>query len=422
MGDVAADGDDQPLQPTLVAADGQGVEQRLGRVFMRAVAGIDHRGIDLLRQQRRRARLRVADHQKVALHGVEGGGGVEQRLPLVHRGGADGHVDHVGAQALARQLETGAGAGRILEEQVDQRATLEQVALGLPAAVEQGIGFGEVEQIRDVRRLEPLDGEQVLGRVRHGPDLRAAGRIRPAPRRCEAVGTQPDAPGVGSEKHARAWFSEEESLPQSAGGPASRTRPSPAYQVVCDAGEKEDLPRRWPSAHGTAAPRWGHDPPFELLYASRGRLTAPDCTLHAAAVSGSRRRTTSHRCRDDLVGCAILRKPRDAGQRFGRSHDCVWCGRAPAELLVRRESEDGGRKPHAYKCREHNTLRVASGSPSRTRTYDLGINSPALYQLSYRGTEPGAAYSPARQQCKPFMRGGGPERNRTAVEVLQTLA
>ena len=27
-----------------------------------------------------------------------------------------------------------------------------------------------------------------------------------------------------------------------------------------------------------------------------------------------------------------------------------------------------------------------SGSPSRTRTYDLAINSRVLYQLSYRGT------------------------------------
>jgi hypothetical protein len=26
------------------------------------------------------------------------------------------------------------------------------------------------------------------------------------------------------------------------------------------------------------------------------------------------------------------------------------------------------------------------GSPSRARTYDLRINSPSLYQLSYRGT------------------------------------
>ena len=41
---VAADRDRQPLEPALAAADGERVEQRLGRVLMRAVAGVDDRG------------------------------------------------------------------------------------------------------------------------------------------------------------------------------------------------------------------------------------------------------------------------------------------------------------------------------------------------------------------------------------------
>lgn len=62
-----------------------------------------------------------------------------------------------------------------------------------------------------------------------------------------------------------------------------------------------------------------------------------------------------------------------------------------------------------------------SGSPSWTRTNDLGINSPALYQLSYRGKEPGALIAVPRHLSKPPQRqrhvgDGGPERNRTAVE------
>ena len=47
MQDVAADRDRQPLDAALVAADGQRVEQRLGRMLMRAVAGVDDRAIDL---------------------------------------------------------------------------------------------------------------------------------------------------------------------------------------------------------------------------------------------------------------------------------------------------------------------------------------------------------------------------------------
>ena len=61
-----------------------------------------------------------------------------------------------------------------------------------------------------------------------------------------------------------------------------------------------------------------------------------------------------------------------------------------------------------------------SGSPSWTRTNDLGINSPALYQLSYRGTGAGAPNSSAAPYVKALRlhkkRPGGPERNRTAVE------
>jgi hypothetical protein len=41
--DVAADRDRSGAEPALAAADGQRVEQRLGRVLMRAVAGVDHR-------------------------------------------------------------------------------------------------------------------------------------------------------------------------------------------------------------------------------------------------------------------------------------------------------------------------------------------------------------------------------------------
>ena len=31
-------------------------------------------------------------------------------------------------------------------------------------------------------------------------------------------------------------------------------------------------------------------------------------------------------------------------------------------------------------------MKLKSGSPSRARTYDLRINSPSLYRLSYRGS------------------------------------
>ena len=44
MQQVADDRDLQPGEPALVLADGEGVEQRLGRVLVHAVAGVDDRG------------------------------------------------------------------------------------------------------------------------------------------------------------------------------------------------------------------------------------------------------------------------------------------------------------------------------------------------------------------------------------------
>ena len=170
-GDVAADRHDQAGDPALAALDGQRVEQRLGRVFVRAVAGVDDGGIDDLGQQVRRAGLVVAHDQQVAVHGVQRGRGVDQRLALVHRGRGDRHVDHVGAEALAGQFEAGAGAGAVLEEQVDQGAAAQQVALGLAGAVEQHVALGEVEQLADRGRFQPFDRQEMFLPVEHGASL-----------------------------------------------------------------------------------------------------------------------------------------------------------------------------------------------------------------------------------------------------------
>ena len=83
MQDVAADGDREPGDAALGAADGERVEQRLGRMLVRAVAGVDHRAVDLLRQQLDRAGRVMAHDQDVGPHGVERHRRVDQRLALL---------------------------------------------------------------------------------------------------------------------------------------------------------------------------------------------------------------------------------------------------------------------------------------------------------------------------------------------------
>ena len=52
-----------------------------------------------------------------------------------------------------------------------------------------------------------------------------------------------------------------------------------------------------------------------------------------------------------------------------------------------------------------------SGSPSRTRTYDLAINSRVLYQLSYRGKSKVGAYSKGRRRLPT------PHRRLNPIEI-----
>ena len=161
MHHVAADRDHQTFQPALVAADGQRVEQRLGRMFVRAVAGIDHRAVDLARQQFDRAGSVVPHHQNVRMHGVQRHRGIDQGFALAHRGGGDRHVHDVGAEPFAGDFERGLGAGRGLEEQVDLGAAAQRGALLVDLAVELDIFFGEVEQAGDIVSGKALDSQQV---------------------------------------------------------------------------------------------------------------------------------------------------------------------------------------------------------------------------------------------------------------------
>ena len=159
VGDVAADRHRQPLDPPLVAADGERVEKRLGRVLVGAVAGVHHRAAHFLGKQLDGAGRVMAHHQDVRPHGVERHRRVDDRLALLHRRIADRHVHHVGAEPLSGELEGGLGPGGGLEEEVDQRPAAEDrfLLLDLPAYFD-GL-FGEVDEAGRLRRRHSLDAQ-----------------------------------------------------------------------------------------------------------------------------------------------------------------------------------------------------------------------------------------------------------------------
>ena len=150
-----------PANPALVAADGQRVEQRLRRVLVRAVAGVDDGAFDLLRQKRHRAGRMMAHDEQVGAHGVQRHGRVDQRLALLHRGDADRHVHDVGAEPLAGQLEGGLGAGGGFEEEVDQRAPAQRRLLLLDLAADIDGGFGGIEEKGYILGRKALDPEKM---------------------------------------------------------------------------------------------------------------------------------------------------------------------------------------------------------------------------------------------------------------------
>ncbi len=195
VGDVAADGDRSPVHVTLGAADRQRVEQRLGRVLVPAVAGVQHRAVHLLRQQGHGARTRVAHDQQVGPHRVQRQGGVDERLALLHRGGLQRHVHHVGAEPLAGQLEARHRPGRRLEEQVDLRQATQRRLVPRAPAVQLDIVVGTAEDPADVLGRQRGDPQEMVVLEHCGPRNGAASK---ADRRLAASRSLGAAPGAAS--------------------------------------------------------------------------------------------------------------------------------------------------------------------------------------------------------------------------------
>lgn len=122
---------------------------------MAVIAGVDDVDVlaagvlQVLGDQVRGAAGFVAHDEHVGLHRAEVVHRVEQGFALF--GGRGGHVevDDIGRQALGGDLEGGAGAGAVLEEQIEHAlATQERQLLDL-ALGHLGEGRGGVEDLRD---------------------------------------------------------------------------------------------------------------------------------------------------------------------------------------------------------------------------------------------------------------------------------
>src|SRR6266852_2799769 len=118
---IAGDSDLEAVDALLVLADREGVEQRLRRVLVHAVAGVDDPRPADARQQVARARRSVAQDDHVGRHRLDVHRRVGQRLAFQDARCRDGDVERVGAEPLLRDLERRARPRARLVEQVDDR-------------------------------------------------------------------------------------------------------------------------------------------------------------------------------------------------------------------------------------------------------------------------------------------------------------
>ena len=175
---VADDRDLEAGQPALVLADRERVEQRLRRVLVHAVAGVDDRRMARPGEQVRRARRGVAHHDHVRRHRLEVAHGVEERLPLRHARRRGRDAQRVGAQTLLGDLERRARARARLEEQIHDGAAAQRGHLLDRSAADFLHRDGGVEDERDLVGREALDPEQVpRAQLRGGRRLRTSGRL-----------------------------------------------------------------------------------------------------------------------------------------------------------------------------------------------------------------------------------------------------
>src|SRR5262245_23829789 len=160
--DVPDDSHLQPGDAAFGAADRQSVEQRLRGVFVRAVAGVDHRRVDYLCYLMRRAGRRMADDYRVGRHRLQIQRGVNERLAFDDARSRSRDVDRVGGQTLRRYLKTRARARGGFEEEIDDGLPAQSRDFFDLSPVYVTESFGGVEDEIDLLRRELGDSQKVF--------------------------------------------------------------------------------------------------------------------------------------------------------------------------------------------------------------------------------------------------------------------
>ena len=128
---------------------------------MLAIPGVQHRAIDLFRNQPHRARTGMTNHDRIGAHRIQRHRRVDQRFALFHARLRGVHVDDVRAETFTRNFEAEQCPRRIFEERIDLRQAVKTVVRFPVSAVVIDPLIGFIDQERNLMRLETRDTSEV---------------------------------------------------------------------------------------------------------------------------------------------------------------------------------------------------------------------------------------------------------------------
>ncbi len=167
MRDVAEDGDIQIVEGSLAIANGEGIEQTLRRVLVRAVPRVDHGDFQVAGDKIGGARRRMAHYKAIRLHRIEIVRSVEKSFTFLEAGSFSLKIHGVRAETRGGGAETQPRARGILEEGEGDGFTAKSGEFFERVALNFLKRFGLFENKCNFFCTEGFDREQITKAVVH---------------------------------------------------------------------------------------------------------------------------------------------------------------------------------------------------------------------------------------------------------------
>ena len=168
MKDVANYRDVQPIDAPLVFANRQGIQQRLGWMFMRSVAGVNDGRVAHSRQVMWRARHRMPDHNTIGRHGFEVACRIEKRFSFGNTRGRHTNIHCVSGKSLGGNLKRSSRAGGGFKEEINDRPPAKRRHFLYFAARDIAKSLSRVEQMSDFFCRQFANSQQMFAVESHG--------------------------------------------------------------------------------------------------------------------------------------------------------------------------------------------------------------------------------------------------------------